>query len=120
MTIVDPTKTDAWTALKGLADGFAPDLRAWLADPERVKTLTLNAGDLHVDLSKNLVTDEVIESLLQWLGVVSRRGATCCAASGSAPRRSGGSAASARGDSLVVRHGRGRGRAQVLDRCTRS
>ena len=78
MTIVDPTKTDAWTTLKGLADGFAPDLRAWLADPERVKTLTLNAGDLHVDLSKNLVTDEVIESLLQLaeaVGLEARRDA---------------------------------------------
>jgi glucose-6-phosphate isomerase len=65
MSIVDPTKTDAWTALERLAEGFAPDLRTWLADPERVKTLTLRAGDLHVDLSKNLVTDEVIEALLQ-------------------------------------------------------
>ena len=78
MTIVDPTKTDAWTALKGLADGFAPDLRTWLADPERVRTLSLAAGDLHVDLSKNLVTDEVIESLLQLaeaVGLEARRDA---------------------------------------------
>ncbi len=78
MTIVDPTKTDAWAALTGLAEGFAPDLRAWLADPERVRTLSFAAGDLHVDLSKNLVTDEVVEALLQLaeaVGVEERRDA---------------------------------------------
>ena len=78
MTIVDPTKTDAWTALERLAEGFAPDLRTWLADPERVKTLSHRVGDLHVDLSKNLVTDEVIEALLQLaeaVGLESRRDA---------------------------------------------
>ena len=65
MSIVDPTKTDAWASLERLAAGFAPDLRTWLADPERVSSLSFAAGDLHVDLSKNLVTDEVIEALLQ-------------------------------------------------------
>jgi glucose-6-phosphate isomerase len=65
MTIVDPTKTDAWTALERLAEGFAPDLRTWLADPERVKTLSLRVGDLYVDLSKNLVTEPIMEALLQ-------------------------------------------------------
>ena len=65
MTIVDPTKTDAWTALERLAEGFAPDLRTWLADPERVKTLSLRVGDLYVDLSKSLVTEPIMEALLQ-------------------------------------------------------
>ncbi|MGV8849361.1 MAG: glucose-6-phosphate isomerase [Propionibacteriaceae bacterium] len=65
MTIVDPTSTSAWSELTRIADGFAPDLRTWLADPERVRTLSHHAGDLHVDLSKNLVTDEVMEALLQ-------------------------------------------------------
>ena len=34
---VDPTATEAWSRLTALADGFAPDLRAWFAaDPDRV------------------------------------------------------------------------------------
>ena len=33
-------------------------------DPGRVERLTFTAGDLHVDLSKNLVDDEVVAALL--------------------------------------------------------
>lgn len=63
---IDPTTTSAWAELTSLKDGFAPDLRAWFAaDPTRVERLTLDVADLHVDLSKNLVTDEILASLVK-------------------------------------------------------
>ena len=62
---VDAAGTPAWAQLTGLADGFAPDLRAWFAnDATRVERLTFTAGDLLVDLSKGLVDDEVLSALL--------------------------------------------------------
>ncbi|GMA24099.1 glucose-6-phosphate isomerase [Luteimicrobium album] len=62
---VDPTTTTAWTALASLRDGLEPDLRGWFAtDPGRAERLTLQAGDLTVDLSKNLVTDDVLAQLV--------------------------------------------------------
>jgi glucose-6-phosphate isomerase len=78
MTIVDPTTTPAWSELTRLADGFTGDLRAWLSDAERVRQLSFRAGDLHVDLSKNLVTTEVLDSLLdlaEQVGLEARRDA---------------------------------------------
>ena len=63
---VDPTSTRAWARLQELADGFSPDLRGWFAaDPERGTRFARTAGDLYVDLSKNLVTDEVLDALVQ-------------------------------------------------------
>ncbi|TFD85763.1 glucose-6-phosphate isomerase [Cryobacterium lactosi] len=63
---VDPTSTDAWKQLASIADGFSPDLRGWFAtDPGRAERFTLQAGDLTVDLSKNLLTDEILTPLLQ-------------------------------------------------------
>jgi glucose-6-phosphate isomerase len=76
---VDPTSTSAWSRLAALADGFRPDLRAWFdADPARAQRLTFDAADLHVDLSKNLVDDEVLRTLLDLaaeVDVVGRRDA---------------------------------------------
>jgi glucose-6-phosphate isomerase len=61
----DPTTTRAWQSLDARADAFDPDLRAWFdADPDRGARWTRQAGDLHVDLSKNLVDDAVLEDLL--------------------------------------------------------
>jgi glucose-6-phosphate isomerase len=63
---VDPTTSGAWQALTDLADGFAPDLRAWFAeDPARAEKYTFQAADLTVDLSKNLVTEEILGHLLE-------------------------------------------------------
>jgi glucose-6-phosphate isomerase len=63
---VDPTQTEAWTKLEGVADGFSPDLRAWFdTDPGRAERYTFQAADLTVDLSKNLVTEDILASLLQ-------------------------------------------------------
>ena len=62
---VDPTSTQAWSTLTALHDALNPDLRAWFAaDPGRAQRFTLTAGDLHVDLSKNLITDEVLAALV--------------------------------------------------------
>jgi glucose-6-phosphate isomerase len=63
---VDATATSAWAELSSLRDAFAPDLRAWFAeDPQRVERLTLPLADLHVDLSKNLVTDDIVAALVR-------------------------------------------------------
>lgn len=68
---VDATTTAAWDTLRALADGFTPSLRAWFAeDPERVPALTFTAADLHVDLSKGLVTRPVLTELLALAGQV--------------------------------------------------
>ncbi len=70
-TPIDATRTPAWTALSDRAASFAPDLRAWFAaDPTRVERLSLDAADLHVDLSKNLVDDDILASLLTLAGDV--------------------------------------------------
>ena len=65
-TPVDPTATDAWRALAGIADGFSPDLRGWFGtDPGRADRYTFQAADLTVDLSKGLVTEEILTHLLE-------------------------------------------------------
>ena len=76
---VDPSTTKAWSRLAALAEGFEPDLRAWFAaEPDRVDRLSFTAADLHVDLSKSFLTDEVLAALLALadeVGVERRRDA---------------------------------------------
>ncbi|CAI9401797.1 glucose-6-phosphate isomerase [Aestuariimicrobium sp. T2.26MG-19.2B] len=76
---VDPTTTQAWQKLADLADDFTPDLRGWFAgDADRADRFTLDAGDLHVDLSKNWISDEVRDQLLALadeVGLAGRRAA---------------------------------------------
>ncbi|TFC91719.1 MULTISPECIES: glucose-6-phosphate isomerase [Cryobacterium] len=63
---VDPTSTEAWGQLAGIAEGFSPDLRAWFdTDARRADRFTYQAADLTVDLSKNLLTDEILTHLVQ-------------------------------------------------------
>jgi glucose-6-phosphate isomerase len=63
---IDPTATEAWKALEGVASGFTPDLRGWFAaEGDRAERYTFQAADLTVDLSKNLLTDEILAHLLQ-------------------------------------------------------
>jgi len=63
---IDPTSTSAWSELASARESFAPDLRGWFAgDPGRVERLTRTVADLHVDFSKNLVTDDILASLLR-------------------------------------------------------
>ena len=62
---VDPASTPAWSRLGDLADGLAPDLRGWFdQDSKRAARFTYDAADLHVDLSKNLLDDDVVAALL--------------------------------------------------------
>nr|WP_282004941.1 glucose-6-phosphate isomerase [Propioniciclava sinopodophylli] len=71
----DVTKTDAWGKLAQIKDTFTPDLRGWFeADPNRAETYTRTAGDLHVDLSKNLVNQAVLEALVELAGEVDLAG----------------------------------------------
>ncbi|MBK0419196.1 glucose-6-phosphate isomerase [Leucobacter sp. CSA1] len=63
---IDPTATSAWAELSALRETFAPDLRSWFAeDPDRAERFALPLADLHVDLSKNLVTDEIASALVR-------------------------------------------------------
>ena len=63
---VDATTTAAWDELDELADNAELDLRrAFADDPERAARFTYTVGDLHVDLSKNLINDEVVAALLR-------------------------------------------------------
>ena len=65
-TPIDATATPAWAELTALADRFEPDLRGWFADdPGRVERLSFELADLHVDLSKNLVDDEIVATLVR-------------------------------------------------------
>ena len=56
-----------------------PDLRAWFAeDSSRAEKFTFTAGDLYVDLSKNLINDDVLAALVelgQQVGLAQRRDA---------------------------------------------
>lgn len=62
---IDPTSTAAWSELTALRESFAADLRGWFdLDPTRAERLSLPLADLHVDLSKNLVTDEILRALI--------------------------------------------------------
>ena len=65
MSAIDPMTTPAWAALDEQAELFDPDLRAWFQeDPQRAAKWTMTVGDLHVDLSKNLIDDATMELLL--------------------------------------------------------
>lgn len=77
--MTDATKTDAWATLSELYEAFTPDLRGWFAaDPGRASEFTRSAGDLHVDLSKNLVNHAVVDALCalaDQVGLAERRDA---------------------------------------------
>ena len=63
---VDPNSTESWAKLAAIAEGFSPALREWFdADPDRAQTYTFQAADLTVDLSKGLITKEVLAALVQ-------------------------------------------------------
>ncbi len=76
---VDPTTTPAWARLTALYESLEPDLRGWFAaDPSRAKSFTFTAGDLYVDLSKNLINADILSALVDLadqVGLVERRDA---------------------------------------------
>ncbi|MDF7664333.1 glucose-6-phosphate isomerase [Bifidobacterium sp. ESL0763] len=61
---IDVTRTPEWAALKQHFDQLHEqgiDLKRWFADdPKRVEALSFEAGDLHFDLSKNLIKPETL------------------------------------------------------------
>ncbi len=65
-TSIDPTTTSAWSALSAHHKALTPNLREWFAaDPARTEKFSFTADELHVDLSKNLITSETVELLLK-------------------------------------------------------
>ena len=72
---VDPTATAAWSELSELAKDFQPDLRAWFAaDETRAEKYTHDLADLRVDLSKNLINDDIQAALVKLANEVGLRG----------------------------------------------
>ena len=66
ITPVDATTTEAWADLRILKDALVPDLRGWFAaDPRRGAELTFDLADLRVDLSKNLINEDVVAALVR-------------------------------------------------------
>ena len=75
---VDPTTTPAWKRLTELHDTMTPALRAWFADdPQRAERFSYELGDLYVDLSKNLLTDDVRDALVALADAQGRGGIGC-------------------------------------------
>jgi glucose-6-phosphate isomerase len=76
---VDPTTTEAWKKLTALHEELQPDLRTWFAgDSARAESLSFTAGDLHVDLSKNLINADILTALVELadsVGLAERRAA---------------------------------------------
>ena len=65
-TSIDTTTTSAWSALSAHHKALTPNLREWFAtDPARAEKFSFTADELHVDLSKNLITSETVELLLK-------------------------------------------------------
>lgn len=66
---VDATKTPAWMQLQQHFNDMQNEginLRRWFeADPERTEKLSFDAGDLHFDLSKNLIKPETLQLFAQ-------------------------------------------------------
>ena len=62
---VDATQTPAWAALQKHYDELQSEgisLKKWFAeDQDRVEKLSFDAGDLHFDLSKNLIKPETLK-----------------------------------------------------------
>ncbi len=63
--VINPETTSAWEKLGDAKKTLEPSLtELFKENPGRAKEFTFDAADLHVDLSKNLVTKEVMEELL--------------------------------------------------------
>lgn len=61
---IDATTTPSWRALADHTHELDLDLRQWFAqDPDRARRFTFHVGDLHIDLSKNLITDQTLTLL---------------------------------------------------------
>ncbi|MEZ2122473.1 glucose-6-phosphate isomerase [Corynebacterium sp. CCM 9203] len=74
----DITTTPQWKALAEHYRNFAgTNLRNLFAEnPERAETYTIDAAGLHVDLSKNLVSDETVDLLVELADAADLKGRT--------------------------------------------
>ncbi|WP_418739606.1 glucose-6-phosphate isomerase [Enorma sp.] len=79
---IDATQTPAWKALQEHHDRLIEEgisLKDWFAaDSERVEKFSFDAGDLHFDLSRDLITEETVKLLCKLgraVGVEERRDA---------------------------------------------
>lgn len=63
--IVDPTSTEAWAKLTELKEQKIDLREAFKNDSQRAEKMSFTGADLHVDLSKNLITDETLETLIK-------------------------------------------------------
>ena len=77
---IDATQTPAWKALQEHHDRLIEEgisLKDWFAaDSERVENFSFDAGDLHFDLSRDLIIDETLKLLCDLgraVGVEERR-----------------------------------------------
>lgn len=63
--MTDISTTEQWAAVERLVPsiGEASLRELFDADPDRGRRMSITAGDLHIDLSKNLVTDDVLAAL---------------------------------------------------------
>ncbi|MCL2803604.1 MAG: glucose-6-phosphate isomerase [Micrococcales bacterium] len=75
---IEPTSTPAWQQLRDHVQEIATggiDMRAWFAaNPTRAGDLTYSAGDLRVDLSKNLIQPQTLRLLVNLAEAVGLRG----------------------------------------------
>ncbi len=75
---IDATAAPAWAALQKHyeeLDAAGIDLKAWFAsDPERVAKMSFDMGEFHIDLSKNLITDETLKLLVDLARAVDLEG----------------------------------------------
>lgn len=75
---IDATAAPAWAALQKHYEGLDAagiDLKAWFAsDPERVAKMSFDMGEFHIDLSKNLITDETLRLLVDLARAVDLEG----------------------------------------------
>lgn len=73
---IDATSTAAWKSLAEHHASLAPDLREWFtSDPARAQRFSFAVGDLFIDLSKNLVTDQtfaLLRDLADEIGLADR------------------------------------------------
>ena len=69
VTTLDPTKTPAWESLESLqgalADSGTSLRELFSSDPGRAERYTFTAVDLVVDISKNVLTDDVVDALIE-------------------------------------------------------
>ena len=61
---IDPTTTKSWAKLNQLATDRS-SIQSLLEDPSRMDSYTFNDQDFHFDFSKNEVSDEVMDALIE-------------------------------------------------------